>query len=160
MNIVLYEPEIPQNTGNIARTCVVTNCSLHLIKPLGFSISEKQVKRAGLDYWEFLDINIYENYSDFLVKNPLGNKYYFTTKAEKTYVDVDYQENDYLIFGPESRGIPEDILVDNYEASMRIPMGDKFRSLNLSNAVAIVTYEALRQLSFPNMSLKGKISNS
>ncbi|MEI7884348.1 MAG: tRNA (cytidine(34)-2'-O)-methyltransferase [Clostridia bacterium] len=160
MNIVLFEPEIPQNTGNIARTCVVTNCSLHLIKPLGFSISEKQVKRAGLDYWEFLDLQIYEDYKDFMQKNLLGNKYYFTTKAKKTYVDIDYQEDDYLIFGPESRGIPEEILIDNYDASMRIPMGDKFRSLNLSNAVAIVTYEALRQLEFPNMSLTGQLSNS
>lgn len=147
MNIVLYEPEIPSNTGNIARTCAITGSSLHLIEPLGFSLEDKYLKRAGLDYWYFLDIHIYENIEDFFAKNQ-GRYFFLTTKVDKYYTEVKYQEDDYLFFGPETRGLPMSLMEQDWDNSYKIPMGDKFRSLNLSNAVAIVLYEALRQNSF------------
>lgn len=147
MNIVLYEPEIPSNTGNIARTCAVSGSSLHLIEPLGFSLDNKYLKRAGLDYWDFLDIYVYNNIKDFFLKN-LGRYFFFTTKADRYYTEVKYLEDDYLFFGPETRGLPMNLMRQYWDYACKIPMGDKFRSLNLSNAVAIVLYEALRQSSF------------
>jgi len=151
LNIVLIEPEIPQNTGNISRTCAVIGARLHLIKPLGFDISDKAVKRAGLDYWDKLDIIIYENLNEFKEKT-VGKKIYLaTTKAKKIYSDVTYKDEDYLVFGPETRGIPESYILDNFDNSIRIPMGYNLRSLNLSNSVAIVAYEAMKQLNFLNL---------
>ena len=147
MNIVLYEPEIPGNTGNIARTCAIIGSSLHLIEPLGFSLEDKYLKRAGLDYWDFLDIHIYKNIENFFVKNK-GRYFFLTTKADKYYTEVKYQKDDYLFFGPETRGLPMSLMKQDWDNTYKIPMGDKFRSLNLSNAVAIVLYEALRQNSF------------
>ena len=138
LNIVLHEPEIPANTGNIGRTCVATGTRLHLIKPLGFDISDKAVRRAGLDYWPKLDVTVYESYEDFLEKNPGAKIYYATTKGPQTYVDVQYEEDCFIMFGKESAGIPEDILYDNQETAVRIPMINDIRSLNLSNSVAIV----------------------
>ena len=157
LNIVLHEPEMPANTGNIGRTCVATGSVLHLIKPLGFEISDKMLKRAGLDYWDKLDVRIYENFEDFLAKNPGAKIFMSTTKSKQTYVDVEYEDNCYIMFGKESAGIPEEILLDYKETAIRIPMLDKIRSLNLSNAVAIVTYEALRQLDFKGLELKGQL---
>ena len=151
MNIVLYEPEIHSNTGNIARTCAITGSKLHLIKPLGFSLEDKYLKRAGLDYWEFLDLIVYENYQDFLDKNAGGNMYFLSTKGDVAYTKKVFKENDYLIFGPETRGLPLEIMEPNWQNVCKIPMGDKFRSLNLSNAVAIVLYEALRQIDFKGL---------
>lgn len=145
MNIVLHEPEIPSNTGAIGRTCVATDTVLHLIKPLGFSLDEKSVKRAGLDYWKDLDVRLYENFEDFLAKNPNAKIYMATTKAHKTYADVQYGPDDYIMFGKETAGIPEEILVEHEEDCIRIPMFAEYRSLNLSNSVAIILYEALRQ---------------
>lgn len=150
LNIVLIEPEIPQNTGNIARTCAAIGAKLHLIKPLGFDISEKAVKRAGLDYWDKLDIVVYDNLDEF--KSYVKEDFYLlTTKAKKTYTDVKYTNDSYLVFGPESRGIPESYILDNFENAIRIPMKKDIRSLNLSNAVSIVAFEALRQLNFNNL---------
>lgn len=157
MNIVLHEPEIPANTGNIGRTCVATGTRLHLIKPLGFSLDEKQLKRAGLDYWEHLDITVYENFEDFLEKNPNAKIYMATTKAKHTYAEVTYEEDAYLMFGKESAGIPEEILVNYEETCVRIPMNPEIRSLNLSNSVAIMLYEALRQQDFSHMQLSGEL---
>lgn len=157
MNIVLHQPEIPANTGNIGRTCVATGTKLHLIEPLGFRIDEKQIKRAGMDYWEKLDYTRYINYEDFLIKNPGAKIWYATTKAEKTYTDVSYSENDFIMFGKESAGIPEEILVENRESCIRIPMLPDIRSLNLSNSVAIVLYEALRQTGFKDLESKGEL---
>lgn len=157
MNIILLEPEIPHNTGNIGRTCVATGTSLHLIEPLGFAVDDKSVKRAGLDYWDELDVHVYKNFEDFLQKNPDAIIYMATTKSKKTYVDVDYEQNSFIMFGKESAGIPEDILVNYPETSIRIPMKSNIRSLNLSNAVAIVLYEALRQNNFANMQLEGHL---
>ncbi|MDD2370518.1 MAG: tRNA (uridine(34)/cytosine(34)/5-carboxymethylaminomethyluridine(34)-2'-O)-methyltransferase TrmL [Firmicutes bacterium] len=151
MNIVLYEPEIHSNTGNIARTCAITGSTLHLIKPLGFSLDDKYLKRAGLDYWEFLDLKIYENYQEFLDANKGGNMYYLSTKGDVSYTDKEYNEKDYLVFGPETRGLPLEVMEPNWENVCKIPMGEKFRSLNLSNAVAIVLYEALRQGEFKGL---------
>ncbi len=151
MHVVLLEPEIPQNAGNIARTCAVTDVVLHLIKPLGFSVEDKYLKRAGLDYWNLLDIRYYENFEDFLSKNPNANLWMATTKAKHVYTDVVYGENDYIMFGKESAGIPEEILLQYPENSIRIPMLPAARSLNLSNAVAIVVYEALRLQGFAHM---------
>ena len=148
LNIVLHEPEIPANTGNIGRTCVATGTRLHLIEPLGFSLSEKALKRAGMDYWKDLDVTTYLDFEDFLEKNPGAKIYYATTKAPQTYTDVHYEEDCYIMFGKESAGIPEDILVKNQETCVRIPMIGDIRSLNLSNSVAIVLYEALRQNNF------------
>lgn len=148
MNIVLYEPEIPYNTGNIGRSCVLTNSTLHLIKPLGFSLDEKQVRRAGLDYWHLVKIVEWNNWEEFLEANPDGNLFYATTKSHQNYSDVKYNENDFIIFGPESRGMPEEILKKNPERCITIPMIPMGRSLNLSNSAAIILYEALRQTNF------------
>lgn len=147
INIVLVEPEIPQNTGNIARTCACTNSRLHLIEPLGFDISEKSVKRAGLDYWDKVEIFIYKNLDEFFAKNN-GIFYFCTTKAAKTYAEVEYPDNCYLLFGKETKGLPESLIFSHYDSCIRIPMVDNLRSLNLSNSVAIVLYEALRQNNF------------
>ena len=157
LNIVLYEPEIPANTGNIGRTCVATGTKLHLIEPLGFRLDEKALKRAGMDYWKDLDVTTYIDYQDFLEKN-LGAKIYMaTTKAHKVYTDVEYEPDCYIMFGKESAGIPEEILVEHEEDCMRIPMNGDIRSLNLGNSVAIVLYEALRQNGFAGMNLSGEL---
>ncbi len=157
MHIVLHEPEIPANTGNIGRTCVATGTSLHLIEPLGFRIDEKSVKRAGMDYWDKLDVSTYVNFQDFVSKNPGAKIWYATTKAKKCYSDVCFGPDDYIMFGKESAGIPEEILVDNEETCIRIPMKADIRSLNLSNSVAIVLYEALRQQEFSGMESEGSL---
>lgn len=157
MNIVLLEPEIPQNAGNIARTCAVTGSRLHLIKPLGFSVEDKYLKRAGLDYWQYLDITYYENFEDFKEKNPDARIIMATTKAKKVYTEIDYKEDDYIMFGKESAGIPEEILLDYKETSVRIPMAGTLRSLNLSNSVAIMVYEALRQQNFKGLETRGQL---
>ncbi len=159
LNVVLLEPEIPANTGNIGRTCVATGSRLHLIEPLGFKIDEKSLKRAGLDYWEHLDVTVYESYEDFLEKNPGAHVYMATTKSKKTYTEVTYEDNCYIMFGKESAGIPEEILMDNEETAVRIPMLPEIRSLNLSNSVAVVVYEALRQQKFENFQMKGQLHN-
>ena len=157
MNIVLLEPEIPQNAGNIARTCAVTNSTLHLIKPLGFSVDDKHLKRAGLDYWHYLDIRYYENWQDFIEKNKGAKIFMATTKSKQLYTDVKYEKDDYIMFGKESAGIPEEILLENKENCVRIPMYGDTRSLNLSNSVAIIVYEALRQQDFNNLTLEGQL---
>ena len=157
MHIVLHEPEIPSNTGNIGRTCVATGTTLHLIKPLGFKLDEKSLLRAGLDYWKDLDVRVYEDYEDFLARNPGANVYYATTKAHQTYAEVSYGPDDYLMFGKETAGIPEEILVDNEPHCIRIPMKAGNRSLNLSNSAAIVLYEALRQQSFAGLEAAGEL---
>lgn len=159
INIVLHEPEMPANTGNIGRTCVAAGARLHLIEPLGFHINEKMVKRAGLDYWDKLDVTVYDNYEDFLEKNPRAKIYMATTKAPHTYCDVRYEDDCYIMFGKESAGIPEDILVQHPDTAIRIPMIGDIRSLNLSNSVAIVLYEALRQHDFADMRLHGHLRN-
>ena len=157
LNIVLYEPEIPANTGNIGRTCVATGTRLHLIEPLGFKLNEKALKRAGMDYWKDLDVTTYIDYQDFLEKNPGAKIYMATTKAYKVYTDVEYEPDCYIMFGKESAGIPEEILVEHEEDCMRIPMNGDIRSLNLGNSVAIVLYEALRQNGFAGMNLSGEL---
>lgn len=149
-NIVLVEPEIPANTGNIARTCAVTGTQLHLVEPLGFSISDKQVKRAGLDYWPHLNVKVHSCLKDFF-KNTSGTYYYCSTKAKKYYTEVEYHDNCYLLFGKETKGLPEPLIFDNPENAIKIPMRDGLRSLNLSNAVSIIAYEALRQNGFKGM---------
>ena len=158
LNIVLFEPEIPANTGNIGRTCVATGTRLHLIEPLGFRLNEKEIKRAGMDYWEHLDVTRYMNFEEFLEKNPGAKIYMATTKAPNVYTDVSYEPDCYIMFGKESAGIPEEILVKNKENCIRIPMLDEIRSLNLSNSVAIVLYEALRQNHFDHMNLEGHLT--
>lgn len=157
LNIVLLEPEIPANTGNIGRTCVAAGARLHLIEPMGFQITEKQVKRAGLDYWDKLEYIVYDSYRDFLEKNPNANIYMATTKAQRVYSDVVFEDDCYIMFGKESAGIPEEILVDNQENAIRIPMFGDIRSLNLGNSVAIVLYEALRQQGFRELNTEGKL---
>ena len=157
LNIVLHEPEIPANTGNIGRTCVATGARLHLIEPLGFRLSEKAIKRAGMDYWSKLDVTTYLDYEEFLRKNPGARIYYATTKGLQTYTDVQYEEDCFIMFGKESAGIPEEILVDHKEDCVRIPMVGDIRSLNLGNSVAIVLYEALRQNGFAGMNLEGHL---
>ena len=157
-NIVLLEPEIPANTGNIGRTCVATGSRLHLIEPLGFSLSEKALKRAGMDYWKGLDVTTYIDYQDFLEKNPGAKIYMATTKAQKVYTEAAYEDGCYIMFGKESAGIPEEILVENRENCVRITMIGDIRSLNLSNSVAIVLYEALRQNHFDHMQLEGHLT--
>ena len=159
MNVVLLEPEMPSNTGNIGRTCVATQTRLHLIEPLGFKLNEKALKRAGLDYWDKLDVTVYSDYQDFLERNPdaLEHMYFATTKAHKVYSDVKYETDCYLMFGKESAGIPEEILVENEDRCVRIPMWGDIRSLNLSNSVSIVLYEALRQHGCEKMELKGEL---
>ena len=152
LNIVLFQPEIPQNTGNIGRTCVLTDCKLHLIKPLGFSLDEKQLKRAGLDYWPFLDVEIHESYEALREKYKEGTFYYSTTKSSKFHSDVKFRKGDFIIFGRESSGLPDSIRDSDPERCIRVPMvTSSTRSLNLSNTVAIMTYEALRQIGFPEM---------
>lgn len=157
MHIVLYQPEIPQNTGNIGRTCVATGTSLHLIEPLGFHLDEKSIKRAGMDYWEHLDVTRYMNYKEFLDKHPGAKIWMATTKAKRSYTEVEFGPDDFIMFGKESAGIPEEILVDNEETCIRIPMLPEIRSLNLSNSVAIVLYEALRQNGFASMQKEGEL---
>jgi tRNA (cytidine/uridine-2'-O-)-methyltransferase len=159
INIVLHEPEMPANTGNIGRTCVAAGARLHLIEPLGFRINEKMLKRAGLDYWDKLDVQRYDDYGDFLARNPeaAGHIYMASTKAVHTYCDVAYEDGCYIMFGKESAGIPEELLVGNKDRSIRIPMVGDIRSLNLSNSVAIVLYEALRQHGFESMNLQGHL---
>jgi len=157
MNIVLFQPEIPANTGNIGRTCVATGTKLHLIEPLGFHLNKKAIQRAGMDYWDHLDVTRYVNFDEFLMKNPDSKIYMATTKAKHTYTEVSYEENDYIMFGKESAGIPEEILIDYEKTCIRIPMMNKIRSLNLANSVAIVLYEALRQTDFHEMKLEGEL---
>ena len=156
LNIVMVEPEIPQNMGNVARTCAATGARLHIIKPMGFSIDDKKLKRAGLDYWYLLDITYYENLDDFFEKNS-GDFYYFSTKAQNIYSDISYPNNCYLFFGKETRGLPEDLLFKNPESTVRIPMLDEARSLNLSNSVAIGVFEVLRQWGFPKLLCSGEL---
>lgn len=151
LNIVLHEPEIPSNTGNIARTCAATQTRLHLIKPLGFSTDDKMLKRAGLDYWHAVDIKYYNSIDELYQKNPDGRFFYATTKTEQRYSDVTYLDEDFIVFGKETAGIPMDILKKNWEMTITIPMGQAVRSLNLSNSAAIIVYEALRQLNFPDL---------
>lgn len=158
MNIVLLEPEIPANTGNIGRTCVAAGARLHLIEPLGFHLSEKALKRAGMDYWKDLDVTTYIDYQDFLERNPGARIYMATTKARRMYTEVSYEPDCYIMFGKESAGIPEEILLENQETAIRIPMIGDIRSLNLSNSVAIVLYEALRQNNFDHMRLEGHLT--
>lgn len=161
MNIVLHQPEIPANTGNIGRTCVATGAVLHLIEPLGFSLDEKHLKRAGMDYWHLLDVRRYVNFEDFLAKNPAVGKsaklWLATTKAHQVYSDVSFGPDDYIMFGKESAGIPEEILVEHEEGCIRIPMREDIRSLNLSNSAAIVLYEALRQNAFAGLQENGEL---
>lgn len=159
MNVVLLEPEMPSNTGNIGRTCVATQTRLHLIEPLGFKLNEKALKRAGLDYWDKLDVTVYSDYQDFLDRNPGAKIYMATTKAPNVYTEASYEPDCYIMFGPESRGIPEDILVKNQETCVRIPMWGDIRSLNLSNSVSIILYEALRQNGFEKMTMQGHLRN-
>ena len=159
LNVVLVEPEIPQNTGNIARTCAATGARLHLVRPLGFSISEKALKRAGLDYWDLLDITVYDSTDDFFEKTKGGKYYFFSTKAKHVHSDISYPDGAYLLFGRETAGLPEKLLYDNPDTTVRIPMIDEARSLNLSNSVAIAVYEALRQWNYPKLLCKGELRN-
>lgn len=158
LNIVLVEPQIPQNTGNIARTCAVTGARLHLVRPLGFSIDDKKLKRAGLDYWNYLDITYYDSLPDFFSRNPAAQCFYFSTKAQNCYSDAAYPENCFLFFGREDAGLPEDLLVQHPQECVRIPMRGPLRSLNLSNSVAIGVYEALRQWGFPQLENQGQLT--
>ncbi len=157
-NIVLVEPEIPQNTGNIARTCAATGSRLHIVKPMGFEIDDKKLKRAGLDYWHLLGVQYYDGLEDFFAKNPGGRYFYSTTKAKNNYSDIKFADGDYLLFGKETKGLPEELLYNNPERCMRIPMISEARSLNLSNAVAITVYEALRQTGFENLKTVGELT--
>lgn len=158
INIVLVEPEIPQNTGNIARTCAATGSKLHIIKPMGFTIDDKKLKRAGLDYWHLLGVQYYENIDDFYEKNPGGRYWYCTTKAPYMHSEVTFADGDYLFFGKETKGLPEELLHDNKESCIRIPMISEARSLNLSNAVAVVAYEALRQTGYESLKTAGELT--
>ena len=151
LNVVLYNPEIPQNTGNISRTCAVTGASLHIIRPTGFEISDRTLKRAGLDYWDKLDVHYYDDYADFLSKNPGARCYYFSAHAQRSYADVEYPDDAYLVFGKETAGLPRELVMENLDSAVRIPMLPTLRCLNLSNAVAIAVYEALRQDGFESM---------
>jgi len=157
LNIVLVEPQIPQNTGNIARTCAATGARLHLVEPMGFHVDDKKLKRAGLDYWYLLDITYYESWADFLAKNPDANCFFFTTKGRNLYSDKQYPDNSYLVFGREDAGLPEDLLKAHPDNCVRLPMRSEARSLNLSNTVAIGVYEVLRQWSFPALQWKGEL---
>lgn len=157
MNVVLFAPEMPANTGNIGRTCVATDTRLHLIEPMGFRINEKEVKRAGLDYWDKLDVTIYSDFEDFLERNPGAKLYMASTKARMVYTEPEYEPDCYLMFGRESAGIPEEILLDYQETCVRIPMWGDIRSLNLANSVSIVLYEALRQHGFEKMTMQGDL---
>lgn len=155
INIVLYSPEIPQNTGNISRTCSVTGAALHIIRPIGFEISDRTLKRAGLDYWDTLDVTYYDDFDQFLEKNPGAQLYYFTAKATHGYTEIDYPKPVFLVFGRESCGLPEELLKKNLERTVRIPMLRDRRCLNLSNAVAVAVYEVLRQGGFADMAAEG-----
>ncbi|MGN0690547.1 MAG: tRNA (cytidine(34)-2'-O)-methyltransferase [Oscillospiraceae bacterium] len=157
LNIVLVEPQIPQNTGNISRTCAVTGARLHMIRPLGFEVTDKNLKRAGLDYWDKLDITYYDNLDDFFSKNN-GEYFYFTTKGKNVYSDISYPDNAYIFFGREDKGLPEELLFKNKERCVRVPMRTDLRSLNLSNTVAIATYEILRQWDFPDLAREGNLT--
>lgn len=158
LNIVLVEPQIPQNTGNIARTCAATGARLHLVGPMGFTVSDAKLKRAGLDYWHLLDITFYDDYADFLSKNS-GEFFYFSTKAARVYSDIAYPDNAYLLFGKETAGLPEELLGANVERCVRLPMISDARSLNLSNSVAVGVYEVLRQWDFPHLQNFGKLAD-
>ncbi len=159
INIILHEPEIPQNTGNIARTCAATGAALHIIRPMGFEIDDRKLKRAGLDYWHQLDITYYDDFSDFCDKHPNALIYYFSTKAPRAYTEVRYEgEQVYLMFGKETQGLPEELLFANPDTTVRIPMRDKLRSLNLSNSVAIAVYEVLRQQNFEGLREDGELT--
>ena len=157
LNIVLYEPEIPANTGNIGRTCVATGTRLHLIEPLGFRLDEKSIRRSGMDYWQELNVSTYVNWDEFCERNPGAKVYMATTKAQHVYTEISYEPNCYILFGKESAGIPEELLKEHPDACIRIPMIGETRSLNLSNAVAVVLYEALRQNEFAGMKLTGEL---
>lgn len=156
-NIVLVEPEIPQNTGNIARTCAATGCALHLVKPLGFEIGDKYLKRAGLDYWSYVDVKIWENFGELTAAHPSSSYWYFTTKGRKRHCDARFADGDFLVFGKETKGLPEELLMAHPDECLRIPMIGELRSLNLSNSVAIAVYEGLRQLDFENFNVKGEL---
>lgn len=158
LNIVLVEPEIPQNCGNIARTCAATGARLHLIKPFGFEITDKHLKRAGLDYWYLVDITQYDDLGDFMARNPGARIHYASTKAPRRHTEAEFRDGDYIMFGKESRGLPESLLRANYDSCIRIPMIKEARSLNLSNSVAVVVYEALRQLDFPGLLDEGRLT--
>lgn len=158
LNIVLVEPQIPQNTGNISRTCAVTGARLHLVRPLGFEVTDKHLKRAGLDYWDKLDITYYDSLGDFFDKNRDGNFFYFTTKGRTVHSSVTYPDNAYLVFGREDKGLPEELLYANPDSCVRIPMRNELRSLNLSNSAAIAVYEVLRQWDYPDLSREGKLT--
>lgn len=158
INIVMVEPEIPQNTGNVARTCAATGARLHLVGPMGFKIDDRKLKRAGLDYWHYLDITYYENLDDFFGKNS-GEFYYFTTKGRNTHSDIEYPDNVYLLFGKETKGLPEELLMKHPGNCVRIPMANDIRSLNLSNSVAIAVYEVLRQWNYPELQNFGQLHN-
>lgn len=158
MHIVLYQPEIPQNTGNIARTCAATGAVLHLIKPLGFSLEDKYLKRAGLDYWHMMEYRVHESFEELLEAYPQAKMHFLSTKAPRGYTEVRYEENDFLVFGCETRGLPESLLSRVYDRCVRIPMVPQARSLNLSNSVAIVLYEALRQQQFQNLLSQGSLT--
>ena len=157
MHIILHQPEIPANTGNIGRTCVATGSSLHLIEPLGFRLDEKSIKRAGMDYWDSLDVTRYINYQEFQEKHPGAKVWFATTKAKKVYTEVSFGMDDYIMFGKESGGIPEELLIKNQENCIRIPMWGEIRSLNLANSAAILLYEALRQNGFEQMTMEGRL---
>ena len=157
INIVLYEPEIPQNTGNIARTCAATGTALHIIKPMGFAIDDRKLKRAGLDYWHCLDITYYESLEDFFSKNPGADFYCFSTKAPRCYTEVSYSYPVFLFFGKETKGLPEDFLLKNYDRCVRLPMRENLRSLNLSNCAAVGVYEVLRQHNFEGLEADGHV---
>ena len=159
VNIVLVEPQIPQNTGNIARTCAVTGASLHIVKPMGFTIDDKKLKRAGLDYWHELDLHYYSSVQQLLSAFPESRFYFFTTKAKKEYTRVSYHPGDFIVFGREDKGLPESLLEEHYDHAVRIPMRETLRSLNLSNAVAIAAYEMLRQFDFPDLSFEGSLTS-
>lgn len=159
LNLVLVEPEIPQNTGNIARTCAATGAMLHLVKPMGFTVDDKKLKRAGLDYWHFLDITYYDNIDDFFEKTKGGNYFFFSTKGIHRHSDVEYPDNCYLLFGKETKGLPEELLMQHPDSTLRIPMIDEARSLNLSNSAAIAAYEVLRQWDYPELLNKGELHN-
>lgn len=158
LNIVLVEPQIPQNTGNIARTCAATGAKLHLVEPMGFRVDDKKLKRAGLDYWYLLDITYYSSLEDFFEKNKGGKFYYFTTKGTNVFTDVEYEDNAYLVYGREDAGLPEELLKENKESCVRLPMREEARSLNLSNTVAIGVYEVLRQWNYPSLQWEGKLT--
>ena len=158
LNIVMVEPEIPQNAGNVARTCAVTGAKLHLVRPLGFEVSDKHLKRAGLDYWQYLDISYYDSIEEVMDKFYNGNNFFFfSTKAKNVHSDVQYKDGDFLVFGKETKGLPESLLEKHYDECVRLPMMSETRSLNLSNSVCVGVYEALRQLCYPNLTVEGEI---